>query len=304
MELQPLRYACAVYRERHFLRAAERVHISQPTLSQQIKKLERELGAALFERSPHGVSLTPEGERFLPRAEAVLQALEEAVSELRRGAKEIAGRIRLAAIPTVGPYLLPRVAKRLRTAAPRLQVELHDLTTSLLLEHLKQGRIDMGILALPVDDPGLVSRSFGRERFLLAVSRRHPLAGRRSVSRKDVRHERMLILQEGHCFRNQTLSYCKLSDQDPQIIFQGSNLTSVMRLAAAGEGVTLVPEMAAEPGQHPSLRFLRFAPPEPRREIGVVWRVTTPLNRGHQLLMDLAEEVFRSVREEGPGGDA
>lgn len=294
MDLQQLRYIVAVYRERHFQRAAASANISQPTLSQQIKKLERELGAALFERSPHGVSLTPAGEKFLPRAEALLQALDGAVGELKEGAQEVAGRIRLAAIPTVGPYFLPRVLRRMSKAAPRVLLELHELTTSLLLEHLKQGRIDMGILALPVDTPGVVSRAIGRETFLLAVDKDNALAKKRRVTVKDVTRERMLILQEGHCFRNQALEYCKMAAQDPQVIFQGSSLTSVMELAASGEGVTLVPRMAAAPRQNPALRFVRFAPPEPFRDLALAWRVTTPLTRAHRLLMDAAEQAFSS----------
>lgn len=294
MDLQQLRYAVAVYHERHFLRAAARVHISQPTLSQQIKKLERELGAPLFERSPAGVSLTPAGEKFLPRALAVLESLERAVEELNADAQEVRGRLRVAAIPTIGAYLLPGVVARLRKSAPRLALEFHDLTTSLLLEHLKQGRVDVGILATDVDERGLVGRTIGREPFALAVHKDHPLARRDRVSLKEVTREKLLILQEGHCFRGQALAYCRLQAQDPQVVFQGSSLTSVMRMAAAKEGVTLVPRMAAEP--QAALKFVRFAPPEPARDIVVAWRVTAPLGRAHDLLIAAVEAAFAALR--------
>lgn len=294
MDLQQLRYVVAVYHERHFGRAADRVHISQPTLSQQIKKLERELGAALFERSPRGVSVTPAGEKFLPRALAVLETLEKAVGELGADAKEVRGLLRVAAIPTVGAYLLPGVVARLRKTAPRLSLELHDLTTSLLLEHLKQGRVDIGVLATDVNERGLVGRTVGREPFYLAAEKSHPLARRNRVSLKEVMREKLLILQEGHCFRNQALAYCRLEAQDPRVVFQGSSLTSVMRMAAAKEGVTLVPRMAAE--AHGALKFIRFAPPEPARDIVVAWRVTTPLGRAHDLLIAAVEAAFAAIR--------
>jgi len=292
MELQQLRYVAAVAREKHFGRAAERVHITQPTLSQQIIKLEKELGAALFERSPRGVVLTAEGEKFLSTATAVLEILENSVRELKEKGDDITGRIRLAVIPTLGPYLLPPVLQHVRKKAPRLTLELFDMTTSLLLENLKQNRIDMGILALPIEEPGIVALSIGKEPFYLAVPQKHPLASRKSVDLAQVRRERLLILQEGHCFRNQALAYCGLSAEDDQIIFQGSSLTSVMRLAAAGEGVTFVPRIAARAREHPGLRFIRFSGPEPIRELGVVWRVTTPLSTANRFLIDVIESTF------------
>ncbi len=294
MDLQQLRYIIAVNRERHFQKAARRAGISQPTLSLQIQKLEKELGVLLFERSPHRVSLTAAGEKFIPQAQALLESLDKAVVDLKERSNEVAGRIRLAAIPTVGPYLLPGVIQSFSRLAPKVTLEMHDLTTSLLLEYLKDGRVDLGILALPIETSGMLFRSLGNESFLLAVARRHPLAKKKQITTKEILAERMLILQEGHCFRNQTLSYCKISAQDPQIVFQGSSLTSVMRLTAAGNGVTLVPRMAAEPRQNPDLVFIPFAKPGPSRELGIVWRITTPLTRAHHLLIDSIETAFQN----------
>jgi LysR family transcriptional regulator, hydrogen peroxide-inducible genes activator len=294
MDLQQLRYVAALHRERHFQRAAAAAHVSQPTLSQRLKQLERELGAALFERSPRGVTLTPAGEKFLPKALAALETLDRAAEDLGRDAQEVRGRLRVAAIPTVGPYLLPGVLSRLRKAAPRLTLELHELTTSLLLEHLKLGRVDMGVLATAEDERGLVSRAVGREPFLLAVARSHPLARKGRAGLREVAREKLLILQEGHCFRKQALDFCRLEARDPQVVFQGSSLASVMRLAAAGEGVTLVPRMAAAPRENPSLRFVRLAE-APSREVAVVWRVTTPLGKGHELLISAVEDAFAEL---------
>ncbi len=290
MDLQQLRYVVALHRERHFQRAADRVHISQPTLSQQVKKLERELGVPLFERSSRRVRPTAAGDAFAAKAAAVLETLEGASEEARRNAQELTGRLSVAAIPTLAPYILPPVLQALRRRAPKLTVEVHELTTSLLVEHLKEGRVDVGVLALPIEDRGLVSRSVGREPFYLATSRAHPLAARKKIRPDDLKAERLLILQEGHCFRQQSLEVCGRNADDPRVIFQGSSLSSVMRMAASGEGVTLVPRMAAEPRLHPGLAFRPFASPVPSRDLGFLWRVTTSLGPAHTLFMDLTEK--------------
>jgi LysR family hydrogen peroxide-inducible transcriptional activator len=291
MDLQQLRYAVALHQERHFLKAARRAHVSQPTLSQQLKKLEKELGAPLFERSPRRVKPTAAGEAFIPKALAALESLENATEEVRRSAQEVSGRISVGAIPTIAPYVLPPVLKTLRQRAPKLTVEVHELTTSLLVEHLKEGLVDVGLLALPIEERSLVSRSLGREPFYLAAPAGHPLSRKKHLSPEDLQKEHLLILQEGHCFRNQSLEVCRLSAEDPRVIFQGSSLGSVLRMAASGEGVTLVPRMAVEPGG--GVVFRPFSSPAPARELGFLWRVTTPLGRAHKLFMDLAEKDIR-----------
>lgn len=292
MELQQLRYIVALSQERNFLRAAKRVNITQPTLSHQIKKLEEEIGTPLFERSSHGVRLTAAGEKFVPFAVAAIDSLKKGLTELQSETKNISGRIAVGAIPTVNPYLIPGVLIEIKKKFPRLSLELYEETTAVLLESLKAGEIDLGILALPITDGGLVSRSLGREEFLLAVSRHHALAGRKQVTPKNIMNEKLLILQEGHCFADQALEYCKHRREDAQVIFQGSSLTSVMKLASAGEGLTLVPRMAASARENPDLAFISFRSPKPSREIGIVWRVTSPLTPAHHLLMDVIQDTF------------
>ncbi len=297
MELQQLRYVASLYRERHFQRAAERVHVSQPTLSQGVKKLERELGTTLFERSSRRVKPTPSGEAFVAKALAALEILEGASEDARRSMGETTGRLSVAAIPTLAPYILPPVLQAIRRKAPRLTMEVHELTTSVLLEHLKESRIDIGLLALPIDERGLVSRSVGQEPFFLAAVKGHPLAAKKTVKPADLKTERLLILQEGHCFRNQSLEVCRRPADDPKIIFQGSSLGSILGMTSVGEGVTLVPRMAVDPRTYPDLAFRPFAPPVPTRELGFAWRVTTPLGKSHQLFMELAEkEIKRRIR--------
>jgi LysR family transcriptional regulator, hydrogen peroxide-inducible genes activator len=251
------------------------------------------LGVPLFERSSRRVRPTAAGEAFVARARAALEALESASEEARRSAQEVGGRLSVGAIPTVAPYILPPVLQKIRHAAPGLVTEVHELTTSLLIEHLKDGRVDVGVLALPIEEKGLVSRAVGEEPFYLAAPAKHPLARRKSVRPDDFKSERLLILQEGHCFRDQSLEVCRRSADDPRVIFQGSSLSSVMRMATAGEGVTLVPRMAVEPRLHPDLAFRPFAAPAPVRQLGFLWRVTTPLGRAHALFMNLAEEEIR-----------
>ncbi len=295
MDLQQLRYAVALSRELHFRKASEKMNVTQPTLSQGIKKLEGELGSLLFERSPRGVKLTPAGKKFIPRAISILEEVGESIRELQEASGEAAGAVRVGSIPTICPYLMPQVITELRKTAPRLTIELREETTSLLVEHLKAGELDMGVLALPITEKGISSLSIRSEPFYLAVSKRHRLAGARRISPKEVARERVLILQEGHCFRNQSLEYCKLSPKDPHVIFQGGSLTSVLKLAASGEGVTFVPKMALDPKGNPGLAYIPFTPPEPEREIGVIWRVTSSLNLSQKAVLETVEKVLEQL---------
>lgn len=286
MDIQQLRYALALSQELHFNRAAQKLNVTQPTLSQGIKKLEDELGLPLFERSPRAVRLTEAGRLFMPYALRVLDEIKGGAQALREAAAQIGGTIKLAAIPTMCPYLMPPALIRIRRQAPRLMIELYEEKTADILEKLRSGELDLGVLALPVKDSGLASLSLGREPFYLAVSRRHRLARAPQVSLKQMQDERLLILQEGHCFGDQAMEYCKIKRGDPQIRFQGSSLTSVVRLAAAGEGVTLVPRMALGSIAGGGVRFLPLAHPSPSREVGVVWRRSAPLGKAHELCIE------------------
>jgi len=292
MDLQQLRYVIALSQELNFVKAAGRVHVTQPTLSQQLKKLENELGVLLFERAAKGVRLTDAGRRFLPYAVQVMDHLEMGIQEIQQESGQIAGRIRFAAIPTIGPYVLPAIIPVLRKEAPKLILEIYDKTTSDLLEALRTGQIDLGLLSLPIDDAGLATRLIGEEEFFLAISKTHVLAKKRSVSLKELNDEKLLILQEGHCFGNQALEFCKRSREDVQVIFEGSSLTSVMRLAAAGEGVTFVPKMAAESTPQTGLSFIPFSKPRPSRPIAFVWRISSPLTPAHRFLMGKIEKIY------------
>jgi LysR family hydrogen peroxide-inducible transcriptional activator len=295
MEIHQLKYVVAVAQEKHFQKAADRVHISQPTLSQQIQKLEKELGVYLFERSPHHVNLTPDGERFLPYAISILDTIDKVESNIKKDSQTLSGRVSLGVIPTIGPYLLPSVIKILKRKAPGLTLELHDLTTSLLLEHLRHGKIQIALLALPINEKNIANLSIGEEPFYLAVAKNHPLAQKKHVTPKDFADQQLLVLQEGHCFREQSLEYCKLASNSPRIIFQGSSLNSVMRLTAAKEGVTFVPKMAALPKENPLLKFIPFSSPQPLRELGVIWRMSAPLGTSENMVINCIQEALKNI---------
>lgn len=291
MELQQLRYVAALARELHFLKASQKANVTQPTLSQQIKKLEEELGTPLFERSPRKVRLTAAGKKFLPYALEALAAVERAAVELKAGSGELAGTVKLSAIPTICPYLMPRVISRIRQEAPKLVLELYEDTTSSLLARLRDGGTDLGLLSPPVNEKGVSELTLSKEPFYLAVSSRHRLAKAASVHPKELESERLLVLQEGHCFGEQSLEYCRRTSRNPQVIFRGSSLESVLRLAAEDEGVTFVPRMAADVSARPGLKFVPFSGPEPTRQIGVVWRLSSPLLKTHRFVMDLIAEA-------------
>jgi LysR family hydrogen peroxide-inducible transcriptional activator len=278
LKLKDLRYLVAVADQRHFGRAAARCFVSQPTLSAQLKKLEQALGVQLIERAPNNVSLTAVGEEIVARARRILEASDEVVGLARSHHDPLSGRLRLALLPTIGPYLLPQVAPVIRKALPRLTLHLYEYQTAPLLAKLHAGELDVGILALPVELEGLESRELYREEFLLAVPERHPLAARERVRVADLRDETLLLLEEGHCLRDQALEVCsRVGVRDSQD-FRATSLETLRQMVAAGAGVTLLPELAGR-GAYRTGRGVALRPfvrPAPVRHIGAVWRKTTP----------------------------
>jgi LysR family hydrogen peroxide-inducible transcriptional activator len=277
LKLRDLRYLVAVADLRHFGKAAARCFVSQPTLSAQLKKLEQALGVQLIERAPHNVSLTAAGEEIVARARRILEASDEVVTLARSLRDPLAGRLRVALLPTIGPYLLPHVAPLIRKSLPRLQLRLYEYQTDAMLEKLHAGELDVGILALPVELAGLEARELYREAFVVALPERHPLAAQTSVKVADLKGETLLLLEEGHCLRDQALEVCsRVGVRDPQD-FRATSLETLRQMVATGAGVTLLPELAGR-GAYRSARgvVLRpFARPAPVRHVGAVWRHTT-----------------------------
>jgi len=278
IKLKDLRYLIAVADTGHFGRAAERCHVSQPTLSAQLKKLEDYLGVPLIERQPRKALLTPAGSEILIRARSIVAATDE-VGEIAQVHREpLAGRLRLAFLPTIGPYLLPCIAPQLRKELPRLDLLLHEFQTATLLERLRNGDIDLGVLALPVSVEGLATRPLYEEPFLVAAPAQHPLADRKQVRLEDLRGVTLLLLEDGHCLRDQALDVCKLIDIQEKQDFRGTSIETLRQMVAAGSGVTLLPELATR-GGHAAPRglvFRPFAKPAPTRQIGAVWRRSSP----------------------------
>jgi LysR family hydrogen peroxide-inducible transcriptional activator len=277
MNLRDLRYLVALADERHFGRAAERCFVSQPTLSAQIRKLEEYLGVSLVERQPRRVALTSAGEKIVERARRLLLEADAIVELAKTDRDPLSGAIKLALIPTVGPYLLPHVARRLRKDLPRLKLMLYEFQTAPLLEKLRAGEIDMGILALPVPLDGLEAEPLYEEPFTLAVPSGHRLADHERVKVDDLKGETLLLLEDGHCLRDQALEVCSRIRVQEEQDYRATSLETLRQMVAAGHGVTLLPQLAADSpvGAARGLRAKPFARPAPSRTIGAVWRKST-----------------------------
>jgi LysR family hydrogen peroxide-inducible transcriptional activator len=291
--IQQLRYAVAVADERHFGRAATATHVSQPSLSAQVRELESRLGVSLFERTTRGVLLTPAGEELVARARRVLTEVDDLVGAAATIADPRVGPFHLGVIPTIGPYLVPRLVRAVRSSLPDLELHLHEEQTGRLLDGLGDGRIDAAVLALPADRPGLVSRELYVEPFLLATPEGHRLAGRGSCGPEDLATVPLVLLEEGHCLRDQALDVCSLAGRESGTEIQGTSLGTVVQMVAAGLGVTLLPESAVdvEVKGDTGVAVTEFSPPVPTRTIGITWRASSPRTETIDALADLVAEV-------------
>ncbi len=272
--LRQLRYLSSLARYRHFGRAAEDCAISQPALSMQVKQMERELGAALVERRPGEIALTDTGLDVAERADRILAATRDLV-DFARHRDVLSGQLRLGIIPTLAPYVLPRVLLRLQKVYPRLRLEVRETQTKLLLEELAAGALDCVMLALPADGADVEMLALFEDPFLLAVPAADKLRGRVGV--EDVDQHRLILLEEGHCLRNQALAFCGVPRRDQPASLGATSLATVMQMVANGYGVTLVPQVAADAEVRDArVKLLRFSEPQPGRSIGLVWRGTSP----------------------------
>jgi len=285
--LRQLRYFEALARHGHFGRAAAACAISQPALSMQIKELEDALGAVLIERGARQVRLTRFGEDAAQRVRDILRAVDELGDVARASRDRLAGRLRLGMIPTIAPYLLPTVMGSLSRTHPDLDVQVREALTSKLIEELAEGRLDAAIVALPLSEPSLTEVPLFAEDFLLV--RPGDDAGTPVPSGETLHGMRLLLLEEGHCFRDQALSFCNMQSALPREVLDASSLSTLVQMVSAGMGVTLIPEMAvAVETRSASVSVARFEDPQPSRTIGMIWRKTSPLARQ---LLQLSEVV-------------
>ena len=274
MNLRDLRYLVALADHKHFGRAAEASFVSQPTLSTQVRKLEEELGVALFERSPRRIMLTAVGREVVERARAVLRGADE-IREIARSTRDPeSGTLRLGLFPTLGPYLLPHVVPKIRARFPRLELLLVEEKTPVLLRQLAEGRLDAACLALPLADERLHAEFLFEEPFVLAVPRGHPLTKRATIRLSDLEDESLLLLEDGHCLREQALDVCALAGASERDGFRATSLETLRQMVAAHVGVTLLPVLSVKPPVPASeeITLIRFREATPSRRIALVSR--------------------------------
>jgi LysR family transcriptional regulator, hydrogen peroxide-inducible genes activator len=274
MNLKDLKYLVALADTGHFGKAAERSFVSQPTLSAQLKKLEEYLGVTLVERQPKNVQLTEVGKLVVARARRMLNEGDEIIALARHNADPFAGKLKVALIPTIGPYLLPRVMPKLRKALPQLRLMLYEYQTESLLKRLHDGEVDLGILALPVEQDGLEARKLYQEDFTVALPQDHLLGAKSTVKVADLKGHTLLLLEDGHCLREQALEVCSRVDIREHEDFRATSLETLRQMVVAGLGITLLPELAVEApfGSQRGLTVRRFPKPAPSRTVGAVWR--------------------------------
>ena len=296
--LRQLRYLAALAKHGHFGRAAEACAVTQPALSMQIRDLERTLGVAVVERRPGDVMLTDVGREIARRGEEVLTASRDLVDFARHRSGPLTGRLMLGVIPSLAPYLLPRILPTLQTGFPELRLELRETQTRQLVEEIKSGALDAALLALPLGEPDIDTVPLFDDLFLLAVPANDPRSASRRVAVGDIDQSRLILLEDGHCLRDQALALCATAARGRGAsaggtAFGASSLTTVMQMVAGGYGVTLIPQIAADVERRDErVKFLRLENPQPGRSIGLAFRRTSPRQADFAAL---AEVVKQSV---------
>jgi LysR family hydrogen peroxide-inducible transcriptional activator len=292
ISIRHLRYFDALAQHGHFGRAAEACAISQPALSVQMKELEEILGAPLIERGARQIRLTAIGEAFALRARDILRSVDELANLARAAHGPLTGRLRIGVIPTIAPYLLPRLIQALSARFPDLDLRPREAVTQKLVEDLIEGRLDIALVALPISEPSLVEHPLFSEEFVLV--RPEADADRPVPYPETLRTMRLLLLEEGHCFRDQALSFCKMSPSVSRDLMEGSSLSTLVQMVGAGIGVTLIPQMAVDIETRTApVAVARLRDPRPSRMIGLVWRRSNPLSGQFAGLIDLLKEVAR-----------
>ena len=294
--LRQLRYLTSLARHRHFGRAAQDCAVTQPALSMQVRELEREIGAELVERRPGDIALTDTGLEVAARAEQILIATRDLV-DFARHRDLLSGPLKLGIIPTLAPYILPRVLPLLQTNYPLLRLEVRETQTEMLLDELAGGALDAVMLALPAENADVETLPLFTDSFLLAVPATDTFAAPGRVNIEDVDQRRLILLEEGHCLRDQALAFCATTRRDAPASLGATSLATVMQMVANGYGVTLLPQVAVDAELHDErVRLLRFRDPEPGREIGLVWRRTSPRRQDFEALGALVKETLTAPK--------
>ncbi len=299
LTLRQLRYLQALAQHRHFGRAAEACTVSQPALSMQIRDLEKLLGVDLVERRPGDVALTEAGIEIARRGEQVLAAARDLVDFARHRGRPLTGKLQAGVIPSLAPYVLPRILPLLQARFPELRVELRETQTKFLVEELLRGTLDVVMLALPVGETEIETLPLFDDPFLLAVPAADPRPVTRRVNARDIDQQRLILLEEGHCLRDQALAYCAGARPDAPLSLGATSLATVMQMVANGYGVTLVPQIAVDVEvRDERVKLLRFSRPEPGRTVGLAWRRTSPRKADFAALGEIVTETL------GVGGNS
>lgn len=297
LTIKQLRYFEALVRHSHFGRAADACAISQPAMSVQIRELEESLGTELFERSARQVRLTGFGEEFALRVREILRSVDELADWARASQDRMTGLLRIGVIPTIAPYLLPTIIGNLTRSYEGLDIHVRETLTRKLIEELTAGRLDMAIVALPVSEPSLTEVALFTENFVLV--RPSEDAGKPVPNREALREMRLLLLEEGHCFRDQALSFCNMQSARPRELLEGSSLSTLVQMVGAGIGVTLIPEMAvAVETRSAPVSIAHFKSPQPSRTIGMIWRKTSPLGKQLEHISEVVRRSADALREQ------
>ncbi len=303
--LKQLRYLSALAAHRHFGRAAEACSVTQPALSMQIRDLERQLGVQLVERRPGDIVLTDIGLEVAERGQQVLAEVRDLVDFARHRGGVLTGRLILGVIPTLAPYVLPRVLSTLQRSYPDLQIELRETQTRVLLDELAHGQLDAVMLALPLVDPDIETMELFQDPFLLAVPATDPRLDTAHVSPRDIEHDRLILLEEGHCLRDQALAFCANARGGGMMGLGATSLATVMQMVANGYGVTLVPQIAVDVEvRDQRVKLLRFAAPQPGRAVGLAWRRTSPRKVDFIALGQLVMEALGVADSLRPRGNS
>lgn len=296
--LKQLRYFDSLARHGHFGDAADACAISQPALSMQIKALEESLNSILFERRPRRVRLTTVGRAFLARARSILRSVDELEDLARASQGRLVGDLRIGVIPTIAPYLLPSIMGDLSQLFPDVEIHVRETMTSTLLQELADGKIDTAVVALPVSEPTVAEVALFDESFVLV---RPKIDSDKPIPDLDkLREMRLLLLEEGHCFRDQALSFCNFQSTRPRETLDATSLSTLVQMVSAGIGVTLIPEMAvAVETRSASVAINHFNEPQPTRTIGMIWRKASPLAQQYLDMSEIVRETARKFRTEG-----
>jgi LysR family hydrogen peroxide-inducible transcriptional activator len=288
MEMHQLRYVVAVARTGNFSRAAEQCHVAQPSLSQQIQKLEDELGERLFDRMKREAKLTAHGEAFLRRAVKILEEVDAAKREASDARSLLRGVLTIGVLPTIAPYWLPDILAAFAEQFPGMEIVVQEDTTERLLKLAHGYEIDFAVASRPIQDERMTVRDLFTEELRLALPPGHPLTRKRTVPLNDLEQERFIVMKEGHCLGDQVLGFCERRDLKPTISFRSAQLETIQALVTSGRGVSLIPQMAARSNREDLPEYRSLAAPAPERKIVAAWPKQRPLGRAAAEFLKLA----------------